>query len=273
MNSDAVENAALNPKRKRTGALERCKQICEHLMEAGDGQSPYEIAKSVKAPLSTVYSVCETMVEIGFLERGPDGTLWLGARLFHYGLAFSARISLLSIAREEMRSLSNLLGETVQLCGRDGGWMVVVDMFEPNRQVRVSSRVGSRMPLNWTASGRLLVSHLPYAERRDIFESTCRPSPTRRAELDLDTLCKQAQSAVESRLSVQMSESDEQVACIAAPILDMDRHCDLTISVVLPSQRAEERLETYSAAVREAANRIEKSSGGQPFSDRAATAH
>ena len=51
--------------------------------------------------------------------------------------------------------------------------MVVLQMAEGPGHFRVTSRVGSRVPLNWTASGRLLVGHLPDDERIAFFHALC----------------------------------------------------------------------------------------------------
>ena len=56
--------------------------------------------------------------------------------------------------------------EGVTLCAKNQpDSLVVLAMAEPPGHFRVSSKVGTRVPLNWTASGRLLVGHLPVEER------------------------------------------------------------------------------------------------------------
>src|SRR5690606_35090107 len=144
--------------------------------------------------------------------------LWFGVRLYHYGLAYGRSLSLIEVASREMRELSQLLGETIQICGRDDGHMVVLAMAEPPGHFRVSSKVGTRVPLNWTASGRLLVGHLPWEERIELLRRAAQPSPTGRAETDPEALARAAEEARGARLAVQLSESDFAVACIAAPI-------------------------------------------------------
>ena len=121
----------------------------------------YAVAKAVGAPLSTVYVIIEDLVEKRLLQRRNDGTVWLGPRLYHYGLAYAQSLDFLNIATHEMQDLCREVEETIQICGRDGDHMVVMAMADGPGHFRVTSKVGSRVPLNWTASGRLLLGHLP----------------------------------------------------------------------------------------------------------------
>ncbi|MBT9432867.1 IclR family transcriptional regulator [Candidatus Sodalis endolongispinus] len=157
-------------RRVRTSGVDRALQILDWLQRQQHPATSYEVAKGVGAPLSTIYSVVDDLVAKNLLERQENGTVWLGARLYHYGLTYARNLNLLSVATEEMLALSALCGETVQICGRDDDKMVVLAMAEGRDHFQVSSRVGTRIPLNWSASGRLLAGHLPLAYRLALFK-------------------------------------------------------------------------------------------------------
>ncbi len=244
-------------RRARTSGLDRMLQIMDHLQATGRAATAYEIARSVGAPLSTVYVLIDDLVERRLLDRAGGNMVWLGPRLFHYGLAYGRDLDLLGPAPDVMQTLAKELGETVQICNHDDGHMVVVAMAEGPGPFHVSSRVGTRVPLNWTASGRLLVGHLPRAERLALFRRHARPSPTGRAETDAAVLADAAGEALSRRLSIQIGESDYDVSCIAAPICDAVGACLTTISVVLPEERARRERVRYAEAVQKAARNIE----------------
>ena len=250
--------------RRRVPALERASQILDHLVAAGRPATAYEIGQAIGAPLSTVYGTIEDLAAQGLLERGADGAVWLGSKLYHYGLAYARRLDLLSAASAEMEALSRRCGETVQICGRDGDDMVVLAMAEGPDHFGGASRVGTRTPLNWSASGRLLVGHLPEPERRAIFLRAARPSPTGKAETDIDHLVATARSALAERLCVQAGESDYSVACIASPIRDADGVCRATMSVVVPDHKVGQDEPDLKALVRDSARRVEERLGWEP---------
>lgn len=257
--TDSIQENAT--RRSRVSGIDRALQIIDYLYETGGPAGSYAIAKALKAPLSTIYVIVDDLVEKNMLMRQPDGSLWLGARLYYYGLAYARSLDFISVATHEMHDLCREAGETVQLCGRDGDHMLVLAMADGPSHFQVASRIGTRVPLNWTASGRLLAGHLPQEERIELFRRCAKSSPTGRAEMDPEVLASSAGAAFQSRLSIQAGESDYAVACIASPICDRDGQCVATISIVLPEQKAFSDESRYTAHVRESAERIEKVMG------------
>ena len=139
--------------------------------------------------------------------------------------------------------------------------MLVLAMADGPSHFQVTSRVGTRVPLNWTASGRLLVGHLPKPERLELFKRCARTSPTGRAEVDPRSLAQAAAAAFDERLSIQAGESDYAVACIASPICGREGECVATISIVLPEQKAFSVENPYIDQVSASAERIERLMG------------
>ncbi len=251
----------LSPIRSRTSGIDRTLQILDALTEAGRQMSAYELSKATGAPVSTIYRLVDELVERAMLTRREDGQIWLGPRLMRYGLAYRAAIDLFAEARREMRLLAEETGETVQLCARDEGMMTVIAMVEGRGHFRVTSDVGTRVPLNWTASGRLLLGHLDEAERVAAFAGSARPSSTGMAETDAVRLARQSAADFQNRLAIQMGQSEFAVACIAAPIRNERGDCAATISIVLAERQAEQRSGELAAAVQNAALRVERAIG------------
>ncbi|WP_220789991.1 IclR family transcriptional regulator [Gluconacetobacter tumulisoli] len=263
--SRAKDGTTTDGRRSRVSGIDRALQILDHLHGRGEADGAYSIAKAIGAPLSTVYVIVDDLLEKNLLARTPDGSVWLGERLYHYGLAYARSLDLMKVARDEMHVLRTEAGETVQICGRDGDFMVVLDMADGPDHFQVASRIGTRVPLNWTASGRLLVAHLPEQERLDLFRRCTTASPTGKAETDPEALSRASVRAFGSRISIQAGESDFAVACIASPICDARGDCRATISIVLPATKAQRDSERYGALVRHAAQRIEERMGWRPL--------
>ncbi|GAB3629139.1 IclR family transcriptional regulator [Pandoraea terrae] len=245
----------------RVGALDRALQVLDCLQTVGTPRTPNEIARVTGAPVSTTYSIIEDLLERSVLERSEGGRVWLGKRLFTYGLSYANRLEYLDVSAEEAKILSGDVGETVQVCGRDGGELVVLQMAEGDGFFRVSSRIGARIPINWTASGRLLVGHFSAKDREAYFALHSRPSPTGRAETDARILSQSSARAWAEGFSIQIGETFSSVACIAAPVLNEIGECVITISIVLPESKAVEDMQGYIRAVKNAARRIEKRMG------------
>lgn len=257
-----VSDSQAEPARRtRTSGIDRALQILDYLQREEQAATAYEIARAVGAPLSTVYAIIDDLVEKDLLDRDANGLIWLGQRLYHYGLSYARSLDLLSAATQEMHELARQSGETVQVCGRDQDMMVVLAMEHGTGQFNVSSRVGSRSPLNWTASGRLLVGHLPQQDLLTIFARSARVSPTRRAETDPRVLADNAHKALAEGLSIQAGESDFAVACIAAPILDLAGRCEATMSIVVPEHKVHQKDPDLISLVKNSARMVEKRLG------------
>ncbi|MCP8938403.1 IclR family transcriptional regulator [Alsobacter sp. SYSU M60028] len=254
---DATVEKQETNRRSRVSGIDRALQVLDVLQSSGAPSGAYAIARAIGAPLSTVYAIVDDLVERRMLQRRADGSVWLGPRLYHYGLAYAQSLDFLDVATHEMHDLCREVGETVQICGRDGDHMVVLAMADGPGHFRVSSRVGTRVPLNWTASGRLLVGHLPGPEIEALFARIARASPTGRAETDPSALAGASAQALRERLCIQMSESDFAVACVASPIRDGSGECQATVSIVLPEHKVVQDGDRYTQAVKDAAARIE----------------
>jgi DNA-binding IclR family transcriptional regulator len=250
-----------NETRRRVSGIDRAFQILDHLMERGTAARALDIARRIGAPTSTVYEIIDDLASRRVLTRDADGMVALGPRLLHYGLAYRQATPFLIVAQREMQRLSADIGESVQICGRDDDMMVVLAMADGPGPFRVTSHVGTRVPLNWTASGRLLTGHLPDAERVALYKRGARPSPTGRAETDANRLAAASRQALDEGLSIQLSESDYAVACIAAPVVEPSGDCTATISVVLSELRAQAAPERYAESVKAAARAIEAALG------------
>ncbi|RMC36348.1 IclR family transcriptional regulator [Paracoccus alkanivorans] len=247
--------------RTRVGAIDRSLQILDLLTERHQPMTAYDLARSTGAPVSTIYKLVEELLERSMLSRVGENGIWLGPRLMRYGLTYRARMDVFAEARREMNRLSENLGETVQICARDEGMMTVIGMARASGHFNVASDVGTRVPLNWTASGRLLLGHLDDETRLRIFTESARPSETGQAETDPARLSRLAREEFEARLAVQMSASEFAVACIAAPICDESGACLATISIVLPETRARAAYDELTREVQNSARTIETALG------------
>ncbi|MEM7047887.1 MAG: IclR family transcriptional regulator [Pseudomonadota bacterium] len=248
---------------KRTSGIDRALQIMDALTESQKPMTAYELARVTRAPLSTTYRLIEELIGRDMLSRDEESLVWLGPRLMRYGLVYRAHMDMFAQARREMKLLSKRTGETVQICGRDDDTMIVLAMANGDGHFRVTSDVGTRVPLNWTASGRLLLGHLTQAQRIATFKAVSKPSVTGMAETDPKALAEQSRIDFEANVAIQINNSEYAVACIAAPIRDMTGACVLTMSVVLSEQKAQQNRHKLIKHVQDSARRVERALGHQ----------
>jgi DNA-binding IclR family transcriptional regulator len=238
--------------------VRRTLDIFELMLATREPLSVGVIIERLHIPKSTAYDLVRMLVESGYLERGRrPGSYFLGRRLFELGMAYRSQVDLLKEGSHVVEALRDHTGETVQFSVLENEMMLVLLKEESRQPIRIISHVGTRVPVNWAAAGRLLVSDLPDAELRRLLEHSARPSPTGRAPTDVNTLVAQIRRARAQGYAVELNETNAHAGCVAAPVLDATGRCVAAISIVAPEQRMQRmQREALIAAVKEHADRL-----------------
>jgi len=106
----------------------------------------------------------------GFLQLAPEqaGLYQLGAGLVQLGGQAPRPRDLVELSRPVMQRLALSVRETVKLVVVDGLDALTLAVADTGLEARVTSRVGTRMPLHIGVSQRLLLAHLPAAVIRQL---------------------------------------------------------------------------------------------------------
>jgi DNA-binding IclR family transcriptional regulator len=219
-------------------SVRRALEIFEFLLQLDAPTTIGEIVSALQIPKSTAYELVRTLSDSGYLEPGRRGAgIFLGRKLFELGMAYRAQVDLLRDGSQIVEELRNECGETVQLSVLENDMMLVLLKEEGSHPVRIISRVGSRVPVNWAASGRLLVSDLDDNALTSLLSKSVRQSPTGRATTDIDKFIQQVRKARRQGFFSELNETNEHAGCVAAPVIDGTGRCVAAISIVAPEQR------------------------------------
>jgi DNA-binding IclR family transcriptional regulator len=249
--------------RPRTGweegarSARRVLAIFELMLERGEPTTVAEVVRALRIPKSTAYDLVRTLTAAGYLERSGAAAYFLGRKLFELGMAYRSHVDLLKEGGKIVEELRDETGETVQLSVLENNVMLVLVKEESSKPIRIISRVGSRVPVNWAAAGRLLVSDLPASELKSLLQRIAKPSPTGRAPTDADELVRQIKRFRTQGYGFELNEANEHAGCVAAPVTDLSGKCVAAISIVAPEQRLQrQHREVLIGAVRRAADRL-----------------
>ena len=123
--------------------------------------SPDAVTMNVTRAASRWRRSCtESMTEAGWLEAGADGSVFFGREMHYYGSDYAVHNDLISRAHLVILGLVRSHDETAQLCMLEGNKYTVVLSENSSRPFNISSDIGVKVPIPWTASGRLLLGHL-----------------------------------------------------------------------------------------------------------------
>ncbi len=231
--------------KSRARGLERAFAIIHYLHLGKEPKRPIEIAVGMEAPKSSVYELVGILTSLGVLERtDTEGRVFLGRKLHHWGLSYIENFDLTRLAQPMLEFITEKTRETSQLCMVDGDKYTVVMMNEGSRQFRISADVGQRIPLPWTASSRLLLTHLSDAEILDFIpdEDFILPDGS---TLDTQDFISSIRSAQNDGFFSFDSLADTYTHCFAAPVYDGSGQCMSTLCLIAPKQDATSNFQMY----------------------------
>lgn len=244
-------------------SVRRAIDILGLMLDRGGPVTVAQIIAELRIPKSTAYELVRTLNEADFVAPASKGSgLFIGRKLYELGMAYRSHVDLLrdgALIAEELRDET---GETVQLSVLDNGMMMVLLKEEGRGHLRIISNVGTRVPVNWAAAGRLLVSDYTDAELESLLKKTVRQSPTGNAVMDVEKLIAQIKKFRRLGYATELNEANEHAGCIAAPVLDAAGRCFAAISVVVPEQRLNKpNRERLIASVMGAAEKLSRRLG------------
>jgi DNA-binding IclR family transcriptional regulator len=244
-------------------SVRRAIDILELMLERGSPVTVAQIISQLGIPKSTAYELVRALSEADYIApSSKGGGLFIGRKLYELGMAYRSHVDLLRDGGQVVEELRDETGETVQLSVLDNDLMMVLLKEEGRGHLRIISNVGSRVPVNWAAAGRLLVSDMTDEALAKLLKATICQSPTGKAIMDVKKLVSQIRRFRRLGYTTELNEANEHAGCIAAPIIDGSGRCIAAISVVVPEQRlAKPNRERLIASVTGAAERLSRRLG------------
>jgi len=184
----------------------------------------------------TVHRLLNTMKACGMVTQEASGPYRFGPQMHLLAQQAFGAGDIRRMALPLMKGLSEDTGHTVHLAVRDGGEVVYVDKVEPTGGLHVSSAIGQRRPLQFTALGKALLAYVP----ADVTESMLPehwPARTANSLQTREALVRQFGEIRQTGYAIDNEESDAGFRCVAAPILTRGGIAVAAISVTTVSSR------------------------------------
>ncbi len=216
----------------RARGLDRAIELLECLHGTAEPLRIGEIAKRLGAPRSTIYEIVNRFVEAGILEIYGEGRVFFGRTVHFYGTHYLSGNMLARRARDEVERLARLTNETSEFCMLHGNKYTVVHMQTGAKMFRLTSGIGAKVPIPWTASGRLLLGHMTPAELDRFLPDEDFVLPDGRL-LERRHLYAEIEAARAQGFFETSGLVDSFTHCMAAPIRDPDGVAIATICFVV----------------------------------------
>ncbi len=147
---------------ERSGTVDKALRVLEVLHQARGPLSLAELSRALAIPKPTTHRLLASLLNAGLVEQQADARYALGMGLVRLGLGALALEPVVRACESELERAAHELGETFFLVKARAGRLLVLSKVEGTGMLRVAPDVGSEVPVEVTASGRLYMAFAPH---------------------------------------------------------------------------------------------------------------
>jgi len=225
-----------------------------------------ELVKKLSMPKVSVYRFLRVLMKSSFITQDKQTKKYrLGIKIFELGSIVLRNFDLREVAFPLIVELSKRSGETVHLGVLDNQQVVSIEGVESDQSLRISLPVGKRVYLHSTGIGKAILAFLPEQEVKEIVRQKGLPRFTNNTIVHIEQLMKEIQLIKKRGYAIDNEENESGIRCVAAPILDANKHVIASMSISGPSVRIpHSRIPELSSMVIETSQKISKAYGVSP---------
>ncbi|MEQ4207743.1 IclR family transcriptional regulator [Actinopolymorpha sp. B9G3] len=220
-------------------AVMRALDILDLFGTAEDLSIP-EIHARLDLPRTSVHELVGTLVERSYLTPvpGQPHRFRLGVGVFHLGATYAERLDLAREGQVAATEVAVACDETVHVAVLDGRHVIYVAKADCTHPVRMVSAVGRRLPAHCTAVGLMLLARLDSSRLDELYPiGDSLPALTKRSITSTTQLRTRLTEIRACGIAEEYCESNEAVACVAAPVTDRAGTTVAAISISVPTVR------------------------------------
>lgn len=242
-------------------ALARTFDVIDYISKSSDGASFGDIVKGLDAPKASIFRILHTLESRAWIEKKGD-RYHLDYMLIHYGMLTLARRDLVEVARPHLQALMRDLGETAHLAVLSGTQSMLMAVCESENHIRLSSPVGTLLPLNCTSHGKVFLAWSIDELLETFLTDVDLTAGTSRSLTTIEELKKEIEQIRIQGYALDDLEFFNDVRCCAAPIFDGAGQCIAAVGITATGARFPSSMIAEGAArVKDAAATISRAMG------------
>ncbi|MCA9911642.1 MAG: IclR family transcriptional regulator, partial [Anaerolineae bacterium] len=177
---------------------------------------------SLDIPIATVYRTVKYLCTRNYLKENAaaDGRYFLGSQLSILAHQATGHRDLIYLAKPFMRELAIKSGQTAQLGILQDYQVVYIEQALPARPVNIIAALRTGVPVNVSASGKVLVANLPESERDQFLSQAQLARQTPESIVEIASFEQELQRVLQQGYGADCEEFARGIGCVAAPIRD-----------------------------------------------------
>lgn len=209
------------------------------ILEAFDTKTPAlrltDIAIKVNLHKSTVYRLLSYLVSENYLEFDDRTKEYrLGYKFLTLASVVLSHLDITDISKPILRELVDKTNQTANLAMIDRDTVIYIAKVEPSSSIRISTRVGARVPAHCTALGKVLLANLPDNNLDKTLTTMKLTKFTNSTITDKESLMKELNEVKIMGYAIDHEEFSDGLVCVAYPIFDYKNEAIAAISISGP---------------------------------------
>lgn len=215
--------------------------ILEQFRGDADELGVTELSRRLKLHKNNVFRLLATLESRSYIEQNRSTENYrLGLKNLELGQTVIKQMGLHRQAMPVLQALTRDCNETSYIATLRASDVIYLDAVESAQPVRVTSRVGARLPACCTAAGKVLLAGAAGRERQDYIDAGDARSCAPRTITDRQELRKHLEMVAAQGYALEDEELDMGVRGVAAPIRDYAGCIAGAVSVSGPIMRFSE---------------------------------
>jgi len=186
---------------------------------------------------TAVFRITEELCKENLLSKDQDNKYHIGSKALFWAGSYHRQSGLKNLARPLMETIWEEFGETVHLFEYENLQAHYLDKIESKKSLRMWSKIGFTPTLYSTAGGKAILSCLSEAEQDEYFQRVDLIKITNNTVTAPEKLKAYFTLCRERGYSEEIGENEDDIRCVAAPVLDYDKRPIGAISVSAPVYR------------------------------------
>jgi IclR family KDG regulon transcriptional repressor len=238
-------------------SVKKAFEILKLISSKREGLGISEIARDLQMAKSTVHGMTSALEEQGVVIRDPETKRYtLGFTLFELGKVAHAQIDLKDIAKPVMEQLMEKTHASVFLGVQNWNHVTILDIVEPRTELKITSPIGTTLPLLAGAVGKVYLSTLEEDEALRLIQSGGLMRYTPHSITDPDQYLREIRKVRDQGFATDDEEYIPGVRAVAAPIQAGVRPMSAIWAVGFKASLDEEKMKALTELTREAAMTI-----------------
>lgn len=216
-----------------------------------------DISRMAGINKSTTFGILKALEREGYLRRDEaTKTYSISPALVDFAKRIIKKGELAHISRPFLERLLRLFDETVFLGIREDYSIKIVDVLEPRKELRITSRPGAKLPLTAGATGKVALSLMGESEMRKLLKELGLRRYTENTICEEDRFVKEVMKVRQMGYATDLEEYMKGVWAVAAPILCDGDLLGIVWIVGFTSLLEEGKLSSIVEEIKNAANLI-----------------